>query len=830
MNRKFCLVLALLVLFSFPVFSAISSEFSFQGVLTTADGNFVNSDVNMIIRLYAGSSGGSTIHVDTNAVTVSNGYFSTIVGDANTLDVNFVDSVWLTLQTKLTSAGSYDTEMSPRIKITPSPQSLSTTKTGDLNVTGSIVGNASLVKIGSSSARTDLNISRDLNASRVFVAGTVILGSATAVTLSDGDLNTSGNIILNGYINVKSYLTGNVSGSGTTVSLGRRGTALADLNVAGDLNVSGGLLNLSRFSNIIVDGNLVLGTATANGLGLGDLNLSGNLFGGSDNLVSVGSSTVRNDLNVSRDLNASNITATGSLGVGNAVGLLLGLAAGDVNIGGVFYLSGTTSSLTFTGAGTGTITANNPTASNPNLIRIGGPVIPNDLNVSRDLNASRLFSSVLFPLNLSVLFVGSLAVPVDLNVTGDLNVAGDVNFAGGVSAVAFFGSGAGLTNLPTADINSTVVNPSIVVVGTSTGWSGLGSGDLNLSGRIFGGSDNLVSIGSSTVRNDLNVSKDLNSTRLFTGTIFGLNLSNLNIGTNSTATDLNVSGKIMVGPTALSASSVDGGDIVVEDNIFVGSPANTSSLNAGDISLSGNAYVDGDLRLRGGDILDDTATNIIKIGSSGDPTDLNVSRDLNASNIYIPGFVIMGTALASSAGAGDFITSGRIYTANISSFNASLSAGDIGINGDIYLRGGDILDDSSTNAIRIGSNTDLTDLNVSKDLNASHVQVHGDLRVKQRILGAKGADVSSGNSITLGNGNYFDITGTSTIDCVSIAGWTAGSQVMLQFDSAAAVTNNGSCGGSGAVDLNVNFNASSGDILTLVTDGTNWFEVTRSVN
>ena len=99
-----------------------------------------------------------------------------------------------------------------------------------------------------------------------------------------------------------------------------------------------------------------------------------------------------------------------------------------------------------------------------------------------------------------------------------------------------------------------------------------------------------------------------------------------------------------------------------------------------------------------------------------------------------------------------------------------------------------------------------------------------------RVLGLQGADVASGATITLINGNYFDVTGTTQIDNISGAGWTAGSLVTLQFDASVTVKHNTAGAGAplqlaGAVD----FSATAGDTLMVVYDGTYFREVSRSV-
>lgn len=87
---------------------------------------------------------------------------------------------------------------------------------------------------------------------------------------------------------------------------------------------------------------------------------------------------------------------------------------------------------------------------------------------------------------------------------------------------------------------------------------------------------------------------------------------------------------------------------------------------------------------------------------------------------------------------------------------------------------------------------------------------------------AKGADVASvAGTMTLGDdGNFFDITGTNAI--TSITAKTAGTRVTLQFDSTATLTDGSN------LKLNGNFTGAAEATITLVSDGTNWFEVCRN--
>lgn len=104
--------------------------------------------------------------------------------------------------------------------------------------------------------------------------------------------------------------------------------------------------------------------------------------------------------------------------------------------------------------------------------------------------------------------------------------------------------------------------------------------------------------------------------------------------------------------------------------------------------------------------------------------------------------------------------------------------------------------------------------------------------VSGRVRRSKGADVASANDLTLGlDGNFFTITGTTQINGIATADWTAGSDVVIQFSGALTVKHNTAPGAgfaplylAGAVD----FSATADDILLLIYDGTIWREIART--
>lgn len=124
------------------------------------------------------------------------------------------------------------------------------------------------------------------------------------------------------------------------------------------------------------------------------------------------------------------------------------------------------------------------------------------------------------------------------------------------------------------------------------------------------------------------------------------------------------------------------------------------------------------------------------------------------------------------------------------------------------------------------SNIVNADINSAAAISSSKLDLSAiaqNLVMSSKILKmAKGADVASvAGAITLGDdGNYFDITGTNAI--TSITAKTAGTVVTLQFDSTASLVDGSN------LKLNGNFQGAAEAQIMLVSDGTNWFEVSRS--
>lgn len=127
--------------------------------------------------------------------------------------------------------------------------------------------------------------------------------------------------------------------------------------------------------------------------------------------------------------------------------------------------------------------------------------------------------------------------------------------------------------------------------------------------------------------------------------------------------------------------------------------------------------------------------------------------------------------------------------------------------------------------VRVNGNYGFTSMG---GINSGNLVVTGLIALTKRLLTAKGSDVASANSMTLGDGNYFNVTGTTTINNISTTSWNSGSEVTLLFTGTTTLTNK--AGGSGQMQLlgNTNGTTAPAFLITFVLDGTIWYEVSRS--
>jgi len=93
----------------------------------------------------------------------------------------------------------------------------------------------------------------------------------------------------------------------------------------------------------------------------------------------------------------------------------------------------------------------------------------------------------------------------------------------------------------------------------------------------------------------------------------------------------------------------------------------------------------------------------------------------------------------------------------------------------------------------------------------------GDIRPR-RIQGRQGADIASASSIAFGDGNFFAITGTTTITTISTSGWSDGSVVHAYFGSNLTLDT----GGGNLVRAGGNLAVLANQVITFVMDASSW--------
>jgi len=130
---------------------------------------------------------------------------------------------------------------------------------------------------------------------------------------------------------------------------------------------------------------------------------------------------------------------------------------------------------------------------------------------------------------------------------------------------------------------------------------------------------------------------------------------------------------------------------------------------------------------------------------------------------------------------------------------------------------------------RAGSNYNRV-LDVSFD--PTLVQLYNDLGTSNYVNWASGspADIASANAIDLPySGSYFTITGTTGIVTITPSGAVKGRLITLRFVSSLTVSQKTTGASNIVLAGSVNFAATAGDTLTLISDGTDWVEVARAV-
>ncbi len=198
--------------------SAVTTPYiSFQGKLTNTDGtNVADGNYTMVFAVYSEPTGGTAVWSESKPVPVEAGLFHTNLGDATSLpgSINFNSST-LYLGVKVGT----DAEMSPRVRLTSSPQAFNSDLLDGLD-------SSNLVQLSPGSRQTgNINISGSLASGAAGASqGAIILSNAIGA-------NT---------VTLQAPNTNPTSSFGITLpsNLGNSGDCLKQTDVSGTLSFS----------------------------------------------------------------------------------------------------------------------------------------------------------------------------------------------------------------------------------------------------------------------------------------------------------------------------------------------------------------------------------------------------------------------------------------------------------------------------------------------------------------------------------------------------------------------------------------------------------------
>jgi hypothetical protein len=147
---------------------------------------------------------------------------------------------------------------------------------------------------------------------------------------------------------------------------------------------------------------------------------------------------------------------------------------------------------------------------------------------------------------------------------------------------------------------------------------------------------------------------------------------------------------------------------------------------------------------------------------------------------------------------------------------------------------GILFEDSANQWLRMGSSSQVTwdvaanGVSLTPDIGMGRFAVgvakltNGSTGIKSLFGG--GAAVASATALPLPTGSVFHVTGTTTITSIVATNLQAGVEITLIFDGALTLTDGGN------LKLAGNFVTTADDTIKLVYDGSNFYEIARSVN
>jgi len=402
--------------------------------------------------------------------------------------------------------------------------------------------------------------------------------------------------------------------------------------------------------------------------------------------------------------------------------------------------------------------------------------------------------------NTVAIAIGSNNETVAINSADwDINATGDMT---GIGAITMNG-------LLTGSLGATITGATVSLNESSNFAVNIGTGTTTGTVTIGGAGAQTINIGDGAAAKTVTLgsSNTTSTTTLLSGSgALNLNASNnqptnINSGTST--------GTVTVGGTGVMAIDIGAGGTGAKTiTIGDGASTGTTSIKAGSGGVGINVDNNQPTNIGTG-----TTTGTVTIGGAGAQT-INIGDGAAAKTVTLGSSnTTSTTTLLSGSGALNLNASNNQPT----NIGTGTSTGTVTIGG-AAAQAIDIGTGAAAKTVTVGS----TNTTSTTTINAGSGAVVMGGTVRYSV----GSNIASpaGGELTLGEGTYFYITGTNNITSIAAASSTAGRLVILRFADVLTFTDGNN------LKLAGNLATTADDTITMICDGTNWYEVTRSIN